>query len=449
MNIFSGLKEFRNRAYCLLGKGKDALFNLMDAVLTSRSVSSFAELSLSPLFERQWSSLYKVLERSQPPAQALMELCIPHLPTEPALGEHPQLLLAGDHTAWSRLWSPTLKERTYEHQPQPSPGSKPVTLGQGYSSLVCIPQEQGSWALPLLHERITSFETPLEKAAAQLKQVCVALKAHPLPTLAKRPLSMWDAEYGCARFIQLTHEIDCDKLMRLRSNRVLYGPPPAYSGRGRPRIHGEKFKLNDPNTWWTPDQPLDVHDQKLGHIRLQRWSALHFRQSATHPMELILVERLNAAGERTHRPLWLAWTGESMPDLSILWQLYLRRFCVEHWYRFIKQRLHWCLPQLGTAEQCEAWSTLMPLMSWQLWLARNHIQDCRLPWQKALTHPTPGRVANGFATILANIGTPAESPKPRGKSPGWPTGKARIQRKRFPTVRKSYSKPKSQEKVAA
>ncbi|MBW4479240.1 MAG: hypothetical protein KME54_20890 [Tolypothrix brevis GSE-NOS-MK-07-07A] len=31
-----------------------------------------------------------------------------------------------------------------------------------------IPQTQGSWALPLLHERITSFENPLEKAAAQL-----------------------------------------------------------------------------------------------------------------------------------------------------------------------------------------------------------------------------------------------------------------------------------------
>ena len=160
MNIFNGLKEFRNRAYDLLVSGKDALFDLMDAVLTSRSVPSFAELSLSPVFQRQWSSLYKVLERSQPPAQALMELFISYLPQEPALAEHPQVLLAGDHSAWSRLWSPTLRARTYEHQPQASVGSKPVPLGQGYSSLVCIPQEQGRWTLPLLHERITSFETP-------------------------------------------------------------------------------------------------------------------------------------------------------------------------------------------------------------------------------------------------------------------------------------------------
>ena len=43
-------------------------------------------------------------------------------------------------------------------------GGKPITLGQGYSTIAWIPEAQGSWALPLLHERITSFETPLEKA---------------------------------------------------------------------------------------------------------------------------------------------------------------------------------------------------------------------------------------------------------------------------------------------
>jgi len=65
-----------------------------------------------------------------------------------------QIVLAGDHTAW--LEARTLKERTYEHQAQPMSGAKPVTVGQGYSTIAII-QKQGSWALPLLHERITSF----------------------------------------------------------------------------------------------------------------------------------------------------------------------------------------------------------------------------------------------------------------------------------------------------
>ena len=77
-------------------------------------------------------------------------------------------------------------------------------------------------------------ENPVEKAAAQLRLVC-----QNLPT---RPLSLWDAEYGCASFVKQTADIAADKLMRLRSNRLLYGAPPPYTGIGRPRVHGDKFK---------------------------------------------------------------------------------------------------------------------------------------------------------------------------------------------------------------
>jgi hypothetical protein len=42
----------------------------------------------------------------------------------------------------------------------------------------------------------------------------------------------------------------------------------------------------------------------------------------------------------------------------------------------------------------------MPVMSWQLWLARPEAQDHPLPWQKPLTNQTPGRVANAFASIF-------------------------------------------------
>ena len=68
-----------------------------------------------------------------------------------------QLVLAGDHTAWPRLEAVTLKERTYDHVAQPMSGSKPVTVGQGYSTIAWIPEVEGSWALPLLHERNTAF----------------------------------------------------------------------------------------------------------------------------------------------------------------------------------------------------------------------------------------------------------------------------------------------------
>lgn len=194
---FDKLKQFRQNVYTILGNAKDALFDLMDAVLVTRSVYSFVELSCSPVFRRQWSSIYEALQDGNPPRVELMRLYIKQLP------QTEQLVLAGDHTAWPRLEAVTLKERTYEHQAQPMSGAKPVTVGQGYSTIAWVPETQGSWALPLLHERITSFSNPIEKAASQLKQVC--------QNLPKRPLSLWDAEYGCASFVNQTADIAADK----------------------------------------------------------------------------------------------------------------------------------------------------------------------------------------------------------------------------------------------
>ncbi len=68
-------------------------------------------------------------------------------------------LLVGDHTAWFRPDALTVQERTYEHKPSRISVNRPIGVGFGYSTIAYIPEKQGSWALPLLHERITSSET--------------------------------------------------------------------------------------------------------------------------------------------------------------------------------------------------------------------------------------------------------------------------------------------------
>ena len=167
MNV-DKLLRFRQTAYEFLGRAHDALFELGDAVLSSPRVNSFAELSCTPLFRRQWSSLYEALQDSRPQRRKLMRLYIEQMnPTE-------RPVLAGDHTIWSRPYAVTLQERPYEHQAAML-GNRPVGVGQGWSTLAWIPEAGSSWALPLRHERITSFESPMGKAAWQLRQVCQAL----------------------------------------------------------------------------------------------------------------------------------------------------------------------------------------------------------------------------------------------------------------------------------
>ncbi|NMG11961.1 transposase [Brasilonema sp. UFV-L1] len=472
MDVFAQLIEFRQATYQCLCRAKDATFELMDAILLTRNAYSLADLSMCPVFRRQWSSIYEAIQDTRPQRHKLMRLYTKEIPKQE------RIILAGDHTAWSRPDAPTLRERTYEHYAQGGRGGRPVTPGYGYSTIAWIPETEGSWALPLRHERITSWENPIDKAVWQLQQVC--------PHLPSRPITLWDIEYGCAPFVIKTANIKADKLMRLRSNLCLWGEPPKYSGRGKPRVHGEKFKLNDTSTWSETTQTIEQEDAKLGRVRIQLWTGKHFRLSPDHPMSIILVERLLEDGyPRVNKPMWLAFVGEEMPPLSELWKLYLRRFAVDalspkilpalvllicvprrvlvviglakflrvrprnHWYRFLKQRLHWTLPKLATPQQCDRWSDLMPLMTWELWLARDIVNDNPLPWQKQMTQFTPGRVAQAMPGILLRVSTPAKSPKPRGKSPGWKTGQPRQRRIRYPIVKKrtSYS-PKPEQKPA-
>jgi hypothetical protein len=250
-------------------------------------------------------------------------------------------------------------------------------------------------------------------------------------------------EYGNAVFVKQTAGIEADLLLRLRSNLCFWGAPPAYSGRGRPKLHGAKFKLSEPSTWTEPIATLEVEDPNWGQVQMQQWSGLHFCAAATHPVQLLrIVAAGNSRSSRCPKPMWLCWLGKEMPSLEQTWRSYLRRFAVEHWNRLAKQRLHWTLPQVGTPQQAERWSDLIPLMTWQLWLAREIVKDNPLPWQKSQTEPTPGRVAQGFPALLAAIGTPACDPKPRGKSLGWRKGQPRPKRTRYPIVKKATPKPK-------
>ncbi len=380
MELIAKLKAFRQAAYENLCRAHDATFELTDAVLLTRNAYCLADFSLSPVFRRRWSSAYEALQDTRPQRNKLMRLYIQQMPTQG------RIILAGDHTAWARPNAVTLQDRTIEHYCTDGPGNLPITKGEGYSTIAWIPEQSGSWALPLRHERITSWETPIDKAVWQLLQVCKHLPS--------RPISLWDSEYGCAPFVLKTADIAADKLMRLRSNFCLWGAPPLYSRIGRPRIHGDKFKLNDPQTWGEPVQILEVDDHSLGQIRISLWQNLHFRKAPGHPMLLLRVERFNERRVgKVLKPLWLAWVGEEMPPLEETWRLYLRRFAVDHWYRFAKQRLHWTLPKLSTPKQCERWSDLMPLITWELWLARDIVTDSPLPWQKSIAKLTPGRVA--------------------------------------------------------
>jgi hypothetical protein len=59
---FNILQQFRQALYGCFEQGRDALFNLADALLSETTAHSVIELTLSPFFERKWPSLYAALQ---------------------------------------------------------------------------------------------------------------------------------------------------------------------------------------------------------------------------------------------------------------------------------------------------------------------------------------------------------------------------------------------------
>jgi len=426
----SKLAAFRQSVYQSLTKARDALFELVDAVLTSPGIVSFPELSCAPVFRRQWPSLYEALQDGKLDSEKLLKLEVKSLPAIE------RLLLVGDHTAWPRVQARTLEDRSFVHQPTPIKGQKPISIGHRYSTLGVVPPNAGSWFLPLLHERIESSTTPSAKLAGQLKQVCPLLAEQS----AQRPLGLFDSEFGSGTFLLETAEIACDLLFRVKPNRKFRRPPGAYKGRGRCPIHGEVFRLSTPGTWHAVDEEWECEDEKLGWVKIKRWDNLHFEDAPKRNITLLRVERVDARGTRRDpKVIWLGYCGEQkLTTRDATWREYLSRYVIEHWYRFIKQSLNWTLPQLSTPEQSQLWSSLLVIASWQLWLARTDAEDHPQRWQKPQPPEkrTPGRIHRGMAGVLARIGTLAKEPKPRGKSPGWPIGRVRSKRTRHAVLKK-------------
>src|SRR2546421_4696366 len=76
----STLQQVRHDIYLCFWRAKDALFDMIDALITETQAQSFPELSHSPLFQRKWHSLYEALQDGKIDAKSLQETFIKYIP---------------------------------------------------------------------------------------------------------------------------------------------------------------------------------------------------------------------------------------------------------------------------------------------------------------------------------------------------------------------------------
>lgn len=433
------LNEFRHEVYGCFERAADALFNTVDALLTETQAHSFPELSLSPYFERRWSSLYEAFEDGRIDQERLRRIFAAYL-GQPVQGE--RVWLGIDATSIQRPESQTSPDRTVVYVPNLPAGSKPIGYGWQFSTVVVLPKRPSSWTAVLDQQRIRSDQTSVEVAAAQLRQLA--------PLLAGRPIVASDRWYSCAPFLRATEGLPFDKLLRLKRKRVLYRAAPAPTGkRGAPRKDGERFQCGNPSTYGQADGSWQGSDAKGRPVEITWWIGLHLPKARHIEVTVMRVMRPCASGKkRDPRESWFLWHGPVDADLPEVALDYRRRFGQEHGYRFDKQALLWAKPRLRTPAQLERWSQVVAIVHNLLGLARPWVQAELRPWETSQRDASPQQVRRAMAKIVAQLGTPAPPPKPRGKSPGRPKGAPVRLAPRFPVLYKSQPGAKKRRKHA-
>jgi hypothetical protein len=430
-NTITLLAEFRNRLYDCFCRAGDALFNIMDALLSETAARSLAELSLSPFCERRWCSIYQALQLADIDRPQLRRLFAAQAPL---LAEGKHLVLGMDASSIARPCSRTADDRTYVHQSNLPKGCHPVTPGWQFSTLTILPQVPSSWTYILDNVRVTSEQTQGQAAAEQLKEV--------VPLLPGRPLAVGDGYYGSISFLQLVADLPCDLLLRFAKNRVLYrAAPPKTGRRGAPKKDGARFTCKDPATHGTPDACWQGSNRDDQEVQVSIWRHLHFKQARDREVSVIRIVRPQAAdSERDPRTSWFLFYGEHMPAPAEISDLYARRYSQEHGYRVDKQSLLWETPRLRTPDQFQRWTDLVACARNQLYLARPIAEKVRQPWESQHRELTPQQARRAMSRILAELGTPARSPKLRGKSPGRKAGTVVKKAPRFKTIYKAAGK---------
>jgi hypothetical protein len=440
----AALVGFREGFYrCLMGWG-DALFELTDAVLCSPTpVGSVPSLSLEPVFRRSHGSVYKALDRGGLDEQRLRRLLVAARPA------HWPPVFAVDASTWDRCDAETSPERGFYYSASKHSAGQPIVAGWSYQWITQLDWAADSWTAPLDAMRIPPTADTTTATIDQVRRLVELLGDD-----GDVPTFVFDAGYDPIALGAGLADVRAQVLVRISSGRVFHpDPAPRTTGTvGRPRRHGARFALSEPDTWPQPDATLDTHDSRYGDVRVQAWSQMHpklhgrgrWASVGVPPIVRgtvirVEVEHLPKPTARAVKTLWLWWSGPGQPDLDLAWRAYLRRFDIEHTYRFAKSTLGWTTPALRTPEQADRWTWLVVAAYTQLRLARGLVDDMRLPWERPRdpTKLTPSRVRRGFRRLRATIDTPAGPPKSRTPGPGRPKGTRRPPRTRYPAVKKA------------
>ena len=377
-----------------------------------------------------------------------------------------RIRLAVDVCNWLRPEAVCSPQRLFCHVHGRGKNAGQVIPGWPYSFVAALGPGASSWTLPLDAVRLGPGDDDCAVTAAQLREVFARpAAAGQWADGDPQVIIVMDAGYNVARLGRLLADLPVVLVARVRADRVSYRPaPPEAPGlAGRRSRHGAPVKCADPATWGGATVQQQAPQPRHGPVQVTAWTRVHpmvHRHTGgfedwPQDQELPLIEgtliRLSvtsrAAGCPAAEPMWL-WA--SIPAatavmVAVAWQACLRRFDLEHTFRFLRQQLGWTRPLLRGPAAADLWTWLVIAAYVQLYLARDLAAITRLPWQRPqpAAAMTPGRVRAGFRRARDAVGTPASTAKPGKPGPGRPKGsKNKRNAPHYPVGKNTPKQPK-------
>ena len=490
-------------------KSPKAFTNTVLSLSSYESGGSVTELSESPLFHHQYSSLRDGIagigedESSQSAAMLrVRELGLNQL----SLSGRNRVLLQTDASSVLKAHSSCLADRQYvKINNNVIRKNQPISVGYPIS-LVNISPGVGKWSIPLDIRRIPSVQSATQCAVEQIGEL---LQTPPLSELLV--INTLDSGYGNATYMSEVYEHEnLVNLVRFRHGKKVWLPAQdacqlsqdsqegAKKKQGAPSVYGQQFYLieqSDIKTYKRKGITYEVARSSIfgnlaqEHIELEgttskgrelsiqvwRWNDLLIRTKDGHdmkdkPFDLIAsqVRDKNTGDLVFNKTMFTAIHGQKKAQISTkeAFEGYRKRYDIEPAIKFAKQKLLLDKYQTPKQQHFDNWLVVVVMAFWVLFTAKDEVNYTPKKWRTykekhiaANSQPTakqeqeqtvcltPSQVRQAAQDFFLTFESTPFLPKTTNKGKGREKSTKITPRARYPVVKKVTNKTKKKRKI--
>ncbi len=459
-----------------------AFTNTSMALASYESAQSVVELSESPLFHHQYSSLrdgiHGVSQTQEEQVKAMAQvrsLGLAHLDYT----KEEWLIFQTDASGVKKAYSYCLADRQYiKTNNNVIKTNKPITVGYPISLVnVSIPPLSNKWSVPLSIKRISSTQNAVDCAVEQVSDI---LTEPALDLATQSVINSLDSGYGCARYLapMYAHE-NLVNIVRFRYGNKVWLPAAADSK----KTFGEKYYLIDANrikTYHKKGVPYEVEQRSifdLAHqdyleldgvtakgrnlkILIWRWNGLLIRSKNGHnmkdkPFDVIASKVVDAdTGQLVFkRTMFTTIHGKRKDEIDTqqAFEIYRHRYDIEPSIKFCKQKLLLDKYQTPDQQHFDNWLVVVMSAFWLLFTAAASAMYRPKKWQqykpvnktavKTQSNLTPAQTRQAAQDYFLTFDNNPFLPQKCKSGPGREKGTPINQRTRHKVVKKSTAVP--------